>query len=78
VAVAADVDVRRLDVAVGDVEAVQAGEPFHQPDAVLDGVGDGEMQIGVEHPLQRRALVPGLQVIEATASFGRYELREEG
>jgi hypothetical protein len=78
VAVAADVDVRGFDVAMGDVESVQGGEPLHQPDAVLDGVGDGEMETGVEHPLQRCALVPGLQVVEATALVGRYELREEG
>jgi hypothetical protein len=32
---------------------------------------------GIEHPLQRRALVPGLQVVEAAASLGRYQLREE-
>jgi hypothetical protein len=47
-----------------------ADRAFHQADAVLDGVGDGEMQTGIEHPLQRRALVPGLQVVEAAASFG--------
>ncbi|EXI76185.1 MAG: hypothetical protein AW07_00699 [Candidatus Accumulibacter sp. SK-11] len=57
---------------------MQDRETLQQPAPVLYDITDAEMLAGIEHALQRRPLVPGLQVIEAASPLGRHHLREDG
>ncbi|EGF31583.1 hypothetical protein IMCC9480_3692 [Oxalobacteraceae bacterium IMCC9480] len=76
-AIATDVHVGRLDVAMQDAAPVQRAGRTDQPRAVRNHIRNREMGGTVKLLLQRAAIVPGGQEIQRAALFGRDHLRKK-